>query len=217
MKLGLLGGTFDPIHVGHLDVARAAKLALDLDVVWLVPARVPSHRYQPVASAAHRFAMAALAIESEDGYCVSDIEMETMGPSYTVETLGALAARPDMAGVTLHFIVGADAFRGVPSWRAYPHVLDLAHFIVVSRPGWPVGTLSAALPDLAPRMHTTPCTAPSTPSIFLVDAPTSPVSSTAVRQALGAGRLVPGLVPDRVQAYITKHQLYASSRETHQG
>src|SRR6187549_2314720 len=90
--IGLLGGTFDPVHCGHLDVARAAQQALGLDEVWLVPARVPPHRTTPQASAAHRFAMAALAVSDDPTLRASDVEMESGGPSYTIDTLERLEA-----------------------------------------------------------------------------------------------------------------------------
>jgi nicotinate-nucleotide adenylyltransferase len=161
--------------------------------------------------------MVALAVSNEDGILVSDVEMEKTGPSYTVETLDALASRGELSTATLHFIIGADAFRDVPSWRAYPDVLDRSHFIVVSRPGLSVDALPTALPELAPRMTKTPCIAPSTPGIFLVDALTAPVSSTDVRRRIRARESVATLVPEAVERYIAKHRLYVDERETRQG
>lgn len=206
MKLGLLGGTFDPIHRGHLDVARAAADAVQLDQVWLVTARNPPHRRHPDASAADRFAMVALAAR-EEGLVASDIEMHHEGPSYTVETLGRVRGSVP-ADTSIFFLIGADAFRDVPSWRAFPDVLDRCHFVVVSRPGLPASSLRQALPALASRMHTPPCPIPATPSIFLVDAPTTAVSSTDVRRRLREGASVDGLVPPAVAAYIADHRLY---------
>ncbi len=226
MTLGLFGGTFDPVHRGHLDVAEAARRALGLDHIWFVPARLPPHRGSPRASAAHRFAMTALAIEDTAGLLVSDLEMETRGPSYTSETLDRLAARGfDTRDVC--FITGADAFLDITAWKNYPQLLDRCRFGVVSRPGTSVLSLPTALPTLAVRMvampndvgcrfETTPdvvsaTSAPATPSIFLVDAPTAPVSSTDVRRAIAAGQPLAGLVPPRVAAYIDRHGLYAPS------
>jgi nicotinate-nucleotide adenylyltransferase len=207
MTIGLLGGTFDPIHLGHLDVGRAAQRALDLDEIWIVPARRPPHRHRPLASAAHRFAMAALALAGEPRFRLSDIEMDRQGPSYTIDTLGALETdhRPGRAFV---FVIGADAFRDVPSWRAFPAVLDRVHFVVVSRPGHRATGLRAALPALASRMVDVPCAIPAHPSILLLDAPTADVSSTDVRHRLLTGQPVTGLVPDVVAAYVEKHGLY---------
>jgi nicotinate-nucleotide adenylyltransferase len=208
---GLFGGTFDPIHVGHLDVARAARTALNLDVVWLVPSNVPPHRSLPRASAAHRFAMVALAVQAEDRLLVSDLEMNTSGPSYTADTLERLQSRGVSLG-NVCFVIGADAFRDIAVWRDYPEVLDRCHFAVVSRPGIPVSELRRLLPDLASRMIDVPCVPPARPSILLVDAPTSPVSSTDIRRASAAGSSLEGLVPASVAAHISRHRLYGRAR-----
>lgn len=216
MRLGLFGGTFDPVHVGHLDVARAAQRALGLDRVWLIPARVPPHRHAPHVSAAHRFAMASLAVEHTPDLLVSDVEMNVEGPSYTADTFDRLEARGvDLA--TACFIIGADAFRDITAWRAYPGVLDRCHFVVVSRPGCAVSSLRPALGTLAPRMVDVPPVPTNVPfkiplqaSILLVDAPTSPVSSTDVRRSLANAESIQGMVPDNVANHITRHALYAA-------
>jgi nicotinate-nucleotide adenylyltransferase len=223
MSIGLFGGTFDPIHVGHLDVVRAARLALRLDTVWLIPARTPPHRRAPHASAAHRFAMTALATQNEAGILVSDVEMEAAGPSYTATTLDRLEA----LGWDLRrccFIIGADAFRDIESWKDYPRVLDRCDFAVVSRPGLPSSELRRLLPSLEKRMvdvgtpvqdgtsndHRT-----AQASILLIDAPTAPVSSTDVRTAVAQGSSLEGMLPDGVAEYIARHGLYRHSRERH--
>lgn len=210
MKIGLLGGTFDPVHCGHLDVAHAARRALALDVVWLVPARVPPHRTRPHASAAHRFAMVAQAVADQDGLLASDIEMETEGPSYTVATLDRLAAQ-GVAGHGLFLILGVDAFKDLPTWKAYPAILDRCHFVVISRPGLAVGEARALVPALADRMQDTPCEVPPAPSIFLVDAPTTAVSSTIVREAVFGGSPLGALVPPAVARHIERYGLYGRS------
>jgi nicotinate-nucleotide adenylyltransferase len=210
VTIGLLGGTFDPFHRGHLDVARAAIEVLRLAEIWIVPARMPPHRDRPLASAAHRFAMAALAIQEQPALRLSDLEMDTAGPSYTTETLDRLsAAGVDPGG--LCFITGADAFLEIRSWKGYPRLLDRCHFAVVSRPGTPAGRMRAALPELADRMVDVPAPSPSRPSILLVDVGTAPVSSTDVRQARADGRPLTDLVPPAVAAYIDRHRLYAAS------
>ena len=209
MRTGLLGGTFDPIHVGHLDVARAARAALPLDRVVLLPARVPPHRGEPRTSAWHRFAMTTMAALTEDGMSVSDLDMMAEGPSYTVATLDRLEA----LGIdtrALFFITGADAFRDIRSWKDYPAILDRCHFAVVSRPGCPANSMRSVLEELTSRMHETPCPIPPEPGIFLIDAVTAPVSSTDVRTRLAGGHSIAGLVPDAVAAHILKHGLYAA-------
>lgn len=209
MRLGLLGGTFDPIHVGHLDVAMAACRALPLDRVLLVPSNVPPHRGRPHASAPHRFAMTALAVLPFETLAVSDLDMLAEGPSYTTATLGRLAAR-GLDTTALFFVTGADAFRDIATWRDYPAILDRCHFVAVSRPGCPAASLRQALPELESRMRETPCDIPAGPGIFLVEASTSAVSSTDVRSRIAAGSSIAGLVPDAVAAHIRKHGLYAA-------
>jgi nicotinate-nucleotide adenylyltransferase len=209
MRQGILGGTFDPVHRGHLDVADAARAALALDRVVLVPARVPPHREPPHASAAHRFAMAALATEADPHLVVSDVEMDEAIPSYTFATLDRLADR-GVEMTTVFFLTGADAFREIRTWRDFPALLDRCHFVVVSRPGCRVAELPDLLPELASRMRHAPCAVPDSPSIVLVDAPTAPVTATDVRQRVAAGASIADLVPAAVAAYIHKHRLYTT-------
>ena len=207
-RVGWLGGTFDPIHCGHLDVAIAARAALTLDRVYLVPANVPPHRAPPLASSAHRLAMVNLAARTQDWLQVSDIELTAPGPSYTVDTLDRLESQ----GVSLqsiHVITGADAFAEILTWKGSPALLDRCHFIVVSRPGHPAPTLRHVLPELAHRMiEPSECDFTARPSIFLVDAPTAPVTATEVRARAASGSSLEGLVPEAVASYINLHELY---------
>ncbi|MEZ5316003.1 MAG: nicotinate-nucleotide adenylyltransferase [Vicinamibacterales bacterium] len=205
--LGLLGGTFDPIHLGHLDVARAARTALGLDHVLVVPAGRPPHRTHPRASAAHRFAMVALAVQDDAHLRLSDLEMDLTEPSFTTATLDRLEASGVDLG-RLVFITGADALRDVPIWKDYPRLLDRCHFAAVSRPSYPVYRLREDLPALAGRMHDAPCALPPEPAILLVDAATAPVSSTDIRARAGAGASLVGLVPPAVADYIARNGLY---------
>jgi nicotinate-nucleotide adenylyltransferase len=216
MRLGLFGGTFDPVHRGHLDVARAARYALDLDDLWWLPAPAPPHRTRPQVSAYHRFAMVALALQAEAGMIVSDIEMNEPGPTYTSETLARLRAGGRQPG-SLFFITGADAFRDIAQWRNYPGLLDAAHFVVISRPGAPAAALSDQLPVLAGRMVRDPREARDEPRIVLVDAPTAAVSSTDVRRAAASGADLRSLVPASVATYIDRHRLYALSAPDSEG
>lgn len=206
MTFGILGGTFDPIHTGHLDVARAAHVALGLDLVVMTPTRTPPHR-RAVASAAHRFAMVALACQKEPWLVVSDEEMAHDAPAYTDATLARWRERGHGAA-HLVFITGADAFGGIRSWHNFPGVLDWCHFAVVARPGYPVASLPKLLPELAGRMVTPESHLPARPSIILVAADTSPVSSSEVRERLAAGHRIEGYLPAPVAEYITKHALY---------
>ena len=216
-RTGILGGTLDPIHCGHLDTAIAARDALDLDRVLVLPSHTPPHRsVHPVASPFHRFAMAALAVSGVDRLAASDEELRAEGTSYTAETLDRLRAG-GLKASHIFFITGADAFAEIATWKRYPEVLDLAHFIVVSRPGYAIDTLAGRLPDLASRMR--PAGAPARTDggtlIFLLQAPTTDVSSTRVRERLARGESVTGLVPPLVETHIRQHGLYAAADQLH--
>ena len=215
-RVGILGGTFDPIHRGHLDVARVAHDVLALTEVWLVPSRVPPHRpVQPVASPFHRFAMVALAAATEPDAAwliACDLELSREGPSYTAATL-QFVAESGCSPTQIFFLTGADAFAEIATWRDYPVLLDRAHFAVISRPGFPAPALRERLPALAPRMIDSHREAdvPPEPSILLVDARTADVSSTEVRHRLASGQPLDGRVPAAVERHARRHHLYSAA------
>jgi nicotinate-nucleotide adenylyltransferase len=207
-RIGILGGTFDPIHTGHIALAHAAERALDLACLFLVPSNVPPHRPQPATSSHHRFAMVSLAVMDRSGWQGSDVELQSPEPSYTSITLQRFRDL-GYSAAELFFVIGADAFAEIATWRNYPDILDIAHFAVVSRPGFPVGDLGRRLAALGHRM------APATgsllaPRIIAIDAPTPDVSSTDIRHRIGAGISIAGLVPPAVQHHIEQHRLYTS-------
>lgn len=210
-RIGLLGGTFDPIHMGHLDLAAAAQDALDLTRILVIPANVPPHRPKPITSSFHRFAMVAIAVAGRAGWRASDVELRHEAPSYTATTLRRFRER-GYEPTELFFLIGADAFADISTWRDFPHLLDRAHFAAVSRPGCPVDELPGRLPALASRMvrGTRGSTCPDRPSIILIDGPTSDVSSTAIRARLSNGDPIDGMVDPRVQQHIEQHGLYRS-------
>jgi nicotinate-nucleotide adenylyltransferase len=195
MRTGILGGTFDPIHLGHLEAAEAARQALKLDRVLLLPSRTPPHRsVEPRASVFHRFAMTALSA-AERRMLASDLELGRDGPSYTALTLEALH-REGYAPGDLFFITGSDAFAEISTWFDYPRLFQLSNFAVVSRPGYPIVTPQSPMPT------------PST-SVFRVDANTPDVSSTGIRRRVAAGESIAGLVAASVADHIERHRLYA--------
>ena len=210
VRLGLLGGTLDPIHVGHVETALAARRALDLGRVHVLPSNVPPHRsQQPVASPYHRFAMAALAVNGVEGLVVSDIELDgAPQPSYTSDTLLRFQHGTGLASTQIFFITGADAFAEIETWSRYPEVLDLANFVVVSRPGMSLQALRERLPMLKDRMRLPRVNTATTTSIYLVDAPTPDISSTAIRRRIAERQSLSGLVPPGVEHHITQHALY---------
>jgi len=200
MKVGILGGTFDPIHLGHLEAASAAERALSLDRVLLLPSRTPPHRsIEPRASVYHRFAMAALAA-AERRMLVSDLEVRRDAPSYTALTLEALH-RDGYTPAQLYFITGSDAFADVGTWYDYPRVLQLANFVVVSRPGAPRAS------DLIPNPQSL-IPDSTRPTVLSVEAETPDISSTDIRRRVGAGEPIDGLVPSSVADHIRRHRLY---------
>jgi nicotinate-nucleotide adenylyltransferase len=216
-RIGVLGGTFDPVHYGHLDVAEAALTRLELDQVLFVPSHDPPHRaIGPRVSAFHRFALIALAIGAREGYCASDLELAREGPSFTVDTLRALHAegwRPSQ----LFFIIGADAFAEIATWHEFPGVLDAAHFAVMTRPGVSVEAALARTPDLKSRAHRyVPHALESdATSILLVDARTRDVSSTQIRARIAADEAIDDLVPQSVARHIMANHLYSAVGELH--
>jgi len=199
MTLGVLGGTFDPIHLGHMAAALAAQRSLSLDSIVLVPSRIPPHRAQPAtASAEDRLAMAQLAAMAHPGWSVSRLEIDREGPSYTYDTLVELG-KP---GTQLFFITGADAFAEIDTWSRYPAVLDLANFVVVSRPGITLDSLRERVPTAFSHRSS------AQTRVILVEAHTPDVSSTGIRSRVRAGQSLSGLVPDAVAGYIAAHRLY---------
>ena len=199
MKLGIMGGTFDPIHLGHVAMAEAAADCAGLDRVLLVPAGVPPHRGAATAPAADRLAMVRLAAAGHPRLDVSDIELRRPGPSYTLDTLRAVArARP---GSELYLLLGWDAAREIRAWHAPDEVLRLARPVVVSRPGYPAPTerdLGSA--GIEPTWA------------ILCDVPTPDVESTDVRRLVLNGGSLAGLVDPAVEAYLRRHRLYVAQR-----
>ena len=187
MALGVLGGSFDPVHHGHLIAADRAAEALGLDLVLFVPcAQQPLKPTRPAASAAHRAAMVRLAIEGHPRFALDTCELERAGPSYTVDTLRHLRAqRP---GERFVLVLGADAAAGLPRWRMADEVARLAEIAVLTRPGVPEVT-SAFVKHLV-----------ATPAIE--------ISASDVRARCLTGKSVRYLVPDVVAQYIAKHKLY---------
>jgi nicotinate-nucleotide adenylyltransferase len=216
LRLGVFGGTFDPIHVGHLDAASAARQALSLDDVLFLPSHVPPHRSaDPRATMFHRFAMVALATSDQPSSRASDIELRRTGTSYTFETLAALHA----GGWTpsqLFFILGTDAFAEIAQWREFDRVVDGTNIVVVGRTGTSLESALARTP-LRPRVR--PLGQAGEPSattgVYLIEAATRDVSSTLIRAELAAGRSIADLVPEAVERHIIKHGLYGAVDRLH--
>jgi nicotinate-nucleotide adenylyltransferase len=211
-RLGVLGGTFDPVHYGHLDAAAAARSALGLSAILFMPSHDPPHRpLDPHATAFHRFALVSLAIDGLAGYRVSDEELRRQGSSYTADTLRALHAAgwpPEQ----IFFILGADAFAEIATWREFPAVLDAAHFAVIARPGTTIDAALARTPPLRARVRRADQGVSTTngTGVFLVDAATRNVSSTMIRARLAAREAIDDLVPAAVARHMAAHHLYST-------
>lgn len=200
MKLGILGGTFDPPHVGHLRLAEAALGYLSLDRVLFVPAGEPWRKTgREITPSEHRLAMVRLAIEGCPQYEVSTLEVDRPGPSYTVDTLGDLLARHGPEA-ELYLILGEDALLDLPNWREPQRIIALAWLAVALRsPGrdLEVTELEEAIPGISRRLAVLP--------MSYVD-----VSGTALREWSRKGVDLKGLVPPPVQSYIKTHHLYSN-------
>jgi nicotinate-nucleotide adenylyltransferase len=204
------GGTFDPVHAGHLQVARAARDALGA-VVHLVPANDPPHRDATGANAVERAHMLVLATAGETGLCVDPRELERDGPSYTVDTLRALRAElGDEA--SLGWIAGDDSFRSLPTWHDWRALLELAHFVVALRPGHGLDDLPGPLAHaVAGRWTEDPAVLHGAPAgrLYRLALPPQPESASAIRRALAAGEAPAGLQP-AVERYIRVTGLYGA-------
>ncbi|MCC6295582.1 MAG: nicotinate-nucleotide adenylyltransferase [Pseudomonadales bacterium] len=214
--IGLFGGTFDPVHIGHLRTAVELREALGLKRVLLVPSARPPHRAPPRASAAQRFAMLAAAIGDEPGLVADDRELRRDGPSYTIDTLAELRAELG-SDVALCLCLGMDALAGLASWHRWREFTDLAHLVVVARPGWQAPASGPVAEWLAARWvrHPAALQAAAHGRALLRELTLLPVSSSQVRADLAAGRSVRYLVPDAALAYLHRHQLYTAADRGH--
>lgn len=212
--IGLMGGTFDPVHYGHLRAADEVRTALGLAEVRLVPAGDPPHRAAPSASAEQRLAMLDLAVPEFPGLVVDPREIARDGKSYTVLTLEEL--RAEVPARPLVLIVGMDAFAGFPTWHRWREVFTLAHVVVVTRPGASTdGAIVGALRDEWDARATIDASTLESAlagTIFVQPIRPQPISSTVIRRALAHGHVgvaeVRGLLPPAVLAYIDRNQLY---------
>jgi nicotinate-nucleotide adenylyltransferase len=193
-RLGVMGGTFDPIHYGHLVTAEEALVQFALDEVVFVPTGQPWMKQErEVSPAEDRYLMTVIATASNPRFRVSRIEVEREGPTYTVDTLKALGAEnPD---AELYFITGADAMREIFEWKDPDGVLSLAHFIAATRPGYDLARFEAK-------------DATRHPNVSVMHIPALAISSTDVRERVHEGRPIRYLVPEGVKSYVEKAALY---------
>jgi nicotinate-nucleotide adenylyltransferase len=202
-SIGIMGGTFDPVHIGHLAIAEEAREALKLDRVLFVPAGRPPHKPKRAVTAVHhRVAMVELAIIDNPAFELSPIEVDRDGPSYTVDTVEALARGQDgwrsPGERDLTLILSAETFAELPTWYQPGRIFDVARVAVVPREGYPApdpAWIASAFPEAKAR-------------VTYLEGPMLGVSSTGIRERVAGGRSIRYLVPTPVEAYILNHHLY---------
>lgn len=205
VRIGLMGGTFDPIHHGHLVTADGARFEFDLQRVLFVPSGMPPHKLgREVTPAEHRYLMAVLATLSNPHFEVSRVDIDRPGPSYTVDTIeqARQALGPD---AELYFITGADAILEILTWKDPDRLLASCHVIAATRPGYDLGRLENSIGDLFVRFRH---------RIHVLQVPAMSISSSDIRERVRTGHPIRYLVPEPVADYIYKHRLYATASGT---
>lgn len=210
--IGILGGTFDPIHFGHLRTALELHQTLELAQVCLIPCYQPVHRKLPIATPEQRLAMVRKAIEHEPALTVDDCEIQRKGPSYTIDTLMLLQKK--MPNTPLCLIMGIDAFLNFPSWHRWQEILKRAHLIVVHRPQYHLPQTGTVADLLKQRLKQEPESLHHTLAGNIILHPVTPleISATDIRKQIAMGRSPRYLVPDSVNKYIQQHGVYSLSR-----
>jgi nicotinate-nucleotide adenylyltransferase len=216
-KLGILGGTFNPIHYGHLAAAEEVRDRLKLDRILFIPSFIPPHKQEEaVPSAVHRMEMVRLAVMGNPAFEPTDIEIRRGGRSYTIDTIEAL--RQVHGGTELYFITGLDSFMEIQTWNHWERLLTLCSFVVLSRPGYRFTDLlkidfmkpaagEIAVLERGERTHA--MVRPGAFTVFLEMIPHYDISSTDIRRRMREGRNIKYLLPDAVETYIIKNKLYA--------
>jgi len=218
-KIGLLGGTFDPVHNGHLAVANHVQKVLGLDAIWFIPAAQPPHKAghadsQDISSFAHRFAMLKRAMASQKTFVVSDIEAKRPAPSFSIDTINILL-RLSAEQVDFSFIIGIDAFLDIATWKRYTELPTLVNFIIISRPGYSpekvARIISRNYPDFTIDQSAETWSSPHCKGTFsLMHMEPVPISSTEIREKVRKGEDISEMVPSPVETYIREQKLYIS-------
>ncbi len=210
MKLGIFGGTFNPIHLGHLRAAEEVRFLTGLDKVIFMPSGNPPLKSSELAEASHRDAMARLATGSNVDFVVSDVEMRQEEKSYTVSTVAKL--RELYPEDELFFILGLDAFYDLPNWKEPERLISSIDFIIVTRPGFDIKELQASpfVESVAPASHNAAAMVhlKNGRKAFIVVVSAFEISSTEIRRLVREGRSIKYLLPESVEEYIRSHRLY---------
>ena len=217
LRVGLLGGTFDPVHVGHLAVAETVLTRLRLDRMLFIPAARPPHKKgHIITSFRHRAAMLELALASFPAYELWPLEEERPGPSFSIDTLRELRLRLGDES-RFFFITGFDAFSEINSWKEWDHLLALTAIVVIDRPSHDGGNMAELVKSLFPGYAAGAAgvwSAETGENIYSLAMEPVPVSSTGIRKRVQAGQSVASLVPPDVERYIREHSLYIRRQRT---
>jgi len=200
MKLGVMGGTFDPIHYGHLAAAEEARMQLKLERVLFAPVRIPPHKPdEEILALEHRLAMVELAIASNPHFSLSRVDIDRPAPYYTIDTIAILREEWQVGRYDIHFIMGSDSFADILTWHRPQKLLELCHLAVMARPGYEIDLLAleASLPGASSRIQ-------------LLDMPFLDISSSDLRRRVGEGLSIKYLLPEAVESYIHAHHLYGA-------
>lgn len=197
-RLGIMGGTFDPIHFGHLVTAEVARDRFQLNKVIFVPSGHPPHKESSrITEAKHRYLMTVLAVASNPYFEVSGLEIERSGPSYAIDTVQEF--RQTYPSDLIYFITGADAILELLTWKNVEQLLKICYFIAATRPGYNLDYLDSILQKLPPK---------AAQRIFFLEVPALAISSTDIRRRLEEGCTIKYLLPENVEHYIIKKKLY---------
>jgi nicotinate-nucleotide adenylyltransferase len=205
MRIAILGGTFDPIHNGHLAAAQSVAEIFQVDEVHFVPAFSPPHKQsRGITSPFHRFAMVALATVSFDRFRTSTIEVDALERRYSVQTLDVM--KDAYPGSEFLFIIGTDMYQEIDTWRSYRRLFELAHLVIVNRPGFPFREDLAPFRILNEKQQVT---LPKEPTVFYLLFVQQPISSTEIRNVRKRGEQVGQWLPPGVWSYIEQNRLYS--------
>ena len=196
-KVGIMGGTFNPIHLGHLMIAEVACESFNLEKVIFVPAKIPPHKQHDVIDSRHRYAMTAAAVSDNPNFEISDVEMRREGPSYTVDTIQHFKVLYG-PNVEFYFIAGTDTIRALPTWKFIEELLDEVHFIGATRPDGS-SAIDETLAILGPK---------ACEKIHLMEVPEMKLSATYLRERLRSGKTVRYMLPKCVVEYIEENHIY---------
>lgn len=208
-SVGIFGGTFDPVHIGHLRTAVELRQLLELNEIRLLPNAQPPHRELPGVSADRRLSMLKIAVADEPGLVVDDRELRRAGPSYTIDTLREL--RTELGDqVAICLCIGMDSLVNLASWRQWQVLADFAHIVVAARPGWRLPSTGDVMTWLASKLTADPGELKMVAAgrVLVAELTLLPVSASAIRDDLKAKRSVRYLTPDRVIEYIERNHLY---------